>query len=285
MSTANLTHDSHLHHPGGAEASMAQYAATKTGFFSSFPFGVFAFARLDDQLSSSPHWKNTSNTTPPRDPTSPLPSQPHVELMHTELYSGYIHGPHPTLLAGPPPTHGFEMMTLLFAQQSRGAVTLSSPSPTAKPRIDPQYLSHPLDALVLAQGARFAHEILTSSKALAPHLRGFMPVLEDRCLGLWDGDKDTDLQGWEDYIRAYGGTMHHPAGTCRMGRADRKDKEGVVVDERLRVLGVKGLRIADCSVMPRLNGGHTQMVAYGVGERAAEILIEDWKEREGEGGN
>lgn len=269
---------------------MAQYGATKTGFLASFPFGAFAYARLDDQLASSGPWKptasSTTNGTTPRDPTNLHPSQPHIELMHTELYSGFMHGPYPPL-AGPPPGHAFEMMILLFAQQSHGTVSLTSASPSAPPRIDPRYLSHPLDAVVLAEGARFAHEMLTSSKTLAPHLRGFLPVLEDRFRGLWDGSTATkddaagssnDNGSWDAYIRAYGGTMHHPAGTCRMGHASQTAaKEGIVVDERLRVLGVQGLRVADCSVMPRLHGGHTQMVAYGIGERAAEILLGDWR--------
>jgi len=54
-----------------------------------------------------------------------------------------------------------------------------------------------------------------------------------------------------------------------------KDKDAVL-DERLRVRGVQGLRVADCSVMPTLHGGHTQMPAYGIGERAADFIKETW---------
>lgn len=49
-----------------------------------------------------------------------------------------------------------------------------------------------------------------------------------------------------------------------------------VLDEKLKVRGVKGLRVADCSVMPSLNGGHTQMPAYGIGEKAADLVKENW---------
>lgn len=59
---------------------------------------------------------------------------------------------------------------------------------------------------------------------------------------------------------------YHPAGTCALG---------TVLDSRLRVKGVKGLRVADCSVAPIVNNGHTQMLAYGVGEGCAELIKED----------
>lgn len=55
----------------------------------------------------------------------------------------------------------------------------------------------------------------------------------------------------------------------------KRDDPLAVVDSRLRVFGVKGLRVADCSIMPKLNQGHTQMPAYGIGEKAAELLAED----------
>lgn len=59
-----------------------------------------------------------------------------------------------------------------------------------------------------------------------------------------------------------------------MGKADDPK---AVVDHTLTVKGVKGLRVADCSIMPTLNGGHTQMPAYGIGEKAADLIKETWK--------
>ncbi|ETN44414.1 uncharacterized protein HMPREF1541_10595 [Cyphellophora europaea CBS 101466] len=307
VTTPNLTNDAHLYHPGGAQASLASYAADKSGVFSAFPFGVFAFARLDEQLGSSPLWANapkhdnTTAATPPRDPTGRLPTQPHIELMHTELYSGHIHGQHHIMFPTPtnPARHAFEMMTLLFAQQSHGTVTLRSPSPHDPPLIDPAYLSHPLDALALAEGARLAHRVATHSAALAPHLSGLLrPVLPERFANLSASgtqqpeDSTQEREEWIAYVREYSATGHHPAGTCRMGNAttpaeaaeaEEGEGEGVVVDPRLRVLGVTGLRVADVSVMPRLSGAHTQMVAYAVGEKAAEMIVQDWWAAKGRG--
>lgn len=62
---------------------------------------------------------------------------------------------------------------------------------------------------------------------------------------------------------------YHASGTCKMGAADDPD---AVLDSRLRVRGVKNLRVADLSSIPKLNNGHTQMVAYGIGEGAAELI-------------
>lgn len=65
---------------------------------------------------------------------------------------------------------------------------------------------------------------------------------------------------------------YHPSSTCAMGPSSNPN---AVLDSRLRVRGVRGLRVADVSSIPRVNNGHTQMVAYGVGEGAAEMIKED----------
>lgn len=68
-------------------------------------------------------------------------------------------------------------------------------------------------------------------------------------------------------------TGYHASGTCAMGKeSDPK----AVVDEKLRVKGVKGLRVADCSIIPILHGGHTQMPAFGIGEKAADLVKAAW---------
>lgn len=67
---------------------------------------------------------------------------------------------------------------------------------------------------------------------------------------------------------------YHASGTCAMGKSSDVN---VVVDEELRVKGVRGLRVADCSIMPTLHSGHTQMPAYGIGEKAADLIKADWE--------
>ena len=65
---------------------------------------------------------------------------------------------------------------------------------------------------------------------------------------------------------------YHPAGSCKMGKFD---DPMAVVDEKLRVYGISKLRIADASIMPNLNGGHPQMVCYAIGEKLADLLINE----------
>ncbi|KAJ9610356.1 hypothetical protein H2200_005133 [Cladophialophora chaetospira] len=260
----NLTNDRHVHHSNGLQASLSTYQASKSGFFATFPFGVFALARLDDAFRSSSLWRDRSAATPgsDRDAAGLTPQQAHIEYMHTELYSGHVHG-RDVPLDG---KHGFEMMTLLFSQQSRGTVTLRSLDPHDKPVIDPRYLSDPLDLLMLTEGLRFVHKIVMTGS-------GTKDIIAP---GVWNAGPEytefgpeTTAKDWEEYVRQFSATAHHPAGTCRMGK---HGDPMAVVDTRLRVNGVEGLMVVDCSIMPSLNGGHTQMPAYAIGEKAAELL-------------
>lgn len=82
-------------------------------------------------------------------------------------------------------------------------------------------------------------------------------------------------EDWVPHVRQHATTCYHPAGTARMGKAG---DEFAVLNEKLQVRGVQGLRVADCSVMPNLHGGHTQMVAYAIGERAADFIKRDGDE-------
>lgn len=68
---------------------------------------------------------------------------------------------------------------------------------------------------------------------------------------------------------------YHAAGTCAMGN---DNDPNAVLDNKLRVRGIPNLRVADCSVMPTLHTGHTQMAAYGIGEKCAELIKEQWKQ-------
>ena len=80
-----------------------------------------------------------------------------------------------------------------------------------------------------------------------------------------DKVSDEDLM---DHLRAKGGTIFHPTSTCRMGHDDR-----AVVDDQLRVHGVEGLRIADCSIMPRVVSGNTSAPAIMIGEKCADMML------------
>jgi choline dehydrogenase len=79
---------------------------------------------------------------------------------------------------------------------------------------------------------------------------------------------DTDAY-WEEYVKRYGFLVYHPTGTCRMGKAG---EDGTVVDPELKVVGVKGLRVADASVMPDITSGNTQVPTAAIGVQAASLM-------------
>lgn len=154
------------------------------------------------------------------------------------------------------------VMPTLIYPKSRGTVRLASADPSAPPLIDPRYLEEPDDARFLLEGIRLVREVMASRR------------MKDVVTGeLHPGPElaDDDAMARELPNRIH--TVYHPVGTCRMGDDDR-----AVVDSRLRVRGVEGLRVADASIMPSITGGNTNAPSLLIGERCAAMVRE---EREG----
>lgn len=187
------------------------------------------------------------------------PSQPNIEFFSTECYGG------PKQYADFPDgenSHAFSLIAELFSPKSRGSVTLKSANPKENPVVDHKYLSEELDVVVLSEACKFANEIITQGKGTAGIVDGSWPVALTH-------HKHTAREDWVPFVRDNATTCYHPAGTCKMG----PDADSMaVLDSELRVRGVKGLRVADTSVMPLLNQGHTQMPAYAIGEKAADLV-------------
>ena len=144
---------------------------------------------------------------------------------------------------------------------SRGTIMAASPDPAAAPLIRPGYLSDADDLRVLAAGIRHTRRI-HAAPALAPY-----SVAEIRPGPEIDGDA-----AFETYAREQGTTLYHPVGTCAMGTHAR-----AVVDPRLRVHGVDGLRVVDASVMPTLPTGNTNAPTIMIAEKAAAMILADEK--------
>lgn len=170
VSKPHITTDHLMWHGSAGEKSMAQWKSDHSGFFSQFPFGTFAFARLDDRLADSALWRKAS-CTDGLDPMGLLPDQPHVEFWNTECFV-------PKLVDPKFPNeqqHAFAIVTELFAPRSRGTVTLMSKDPTQNPIVDHQYLSDPLDLLVLSEGCQLANEIVMNGAGTKDIVRGSWP--------------------------------------------------------------------------------------------------------------
>ncbi|OOQ87789.1 putative GMC oxidoreductase [Penicillium brasilianum] len=259
---AGLTTDYHVYHDDNFDKTYAEWKEKKTGFLSTFPFGAFAFARLDDRLKDEPLWKNAPRQIG-RDPMGLTPKQPNIEFFTTECYGG----PKQNDQFPIDHKHAFSMIAELFAPKSRGSITLKSADPMENPIVDCNYLADPLDVLVLSEACRFGNEIVMKGAGTKDIVKGSWPP------NLSHHTYKT-REDWVPYIKEHATTCYHAAGTCAMGK---KDDPMAVLDEKLQVRGVFGLRVADCSVMPALHGGHTQMPAYGIGEKCADLIKETWR--------
>ncbi|RPA74656.1 alcohol oxidase [Ascobolus immersus RN42] len=158
----------------------------------------------------------------------------------------------------------YEFLPGLVALQhplSRGTVRLRSPpNPFSRPVVNYRTLSHPLDALILAQGVLFQQKIFKS-----PVLAYANPVDNSAFAAIDEADIGAILEVMKAQVTA---SLAHPCGTAGM----RAREEGGVVDEKLEVYGAKGLWVVDASVVPLVPGQHIQPTVYAVAERAADVI-------------
>ena len=155
--------------------------------------------------------------------------------------------------------HGYAISPVALYPKSRGTLRLASNDPSAPPLIDPRLLAEAGDIEPLVRAIRIAR-----SAFAAPSFAKYQGV--EVAPG---PDVHTDDQ-IKAFIRSAGYTVHHPAGTCRMGAVD---DAASVVDPDLKVIGIQGLRVADASVFPLLIGGNSNAAAVMVGERAADKIL------------
>ena len=153
---------------------------------------------------------------------------------------------------------GFACRTVLLHPESRGRVELASKDPLKAPRIFQNFLAAPNDWKVLRESIKVVREI-----AKAPALE---PYIDKEISPGPLSNTDEDL---DSFIRKTAITVHHPASTCRMGRDDDAQ---AVVNSRLSVRGVDGLRIVDASVMPDLTSGNINAPVIMIAERAADFV-------------
>ena len=159
----------------------------------------------------------------------------------------------------PHPWPGCTFSVCQLRPESRGHVHIRSRDAREAPSMQPRYLSTEADRRCAVAGIRFARR-LAGTEALKPYLA------EEHRPGP-DAVSDEDLLA---FARAHGATIFHPSGTCKMGSDPL-----AVVDERLRVRGLAGLRVVDCSIMPTLTSGNTHAPVVMIAEKASDMILAD----------
>jgi choline dehydrogenase len=154
---------------------------------------------------------------------------------------------------------GFTASVCNLRPVSRGSIHARSADAAVPPAIDPNYLADPADRRVAVDAVRLTRRICAAPALARYHPQEFKPGAERL-------DDAAILEG----VAAVATTIFHPVGTCRMGT-----DPDAVVDPRLRVCGIGGLRIADASIMPRITSGNTAAPTIMIGEKAAEMMLAD----------
>ncbi|XP_041762710.1 glucose dehydrogenase [FAD, quinone]-like [Anopheles merus] len=166
---------------------------------------------------------------------------------------------------------GYTVFPMILRPRSKGRIRLASADPFEHPIIQPNYLGDPYDLEVSVRGIRKAIELTKTNT-----LKSFDARLLDIPIpGCEQHRFDTD-DYWKCFTRHVTYTIYHHVGTCKMGPASDRL---AVVDPRLRVHGVKGLRVIDASVMPDIPAAHTNGPTIMIAEKGADIIKEDWSIR------
>ncbi|HKO68893.1 MAG TPA: GMC family oxidoreductase N-terminal domain-containing protein, partial [Burkholderiaceae bacterium] len=172
----------------------------------------------------------------------------HVATLSADMAGGAVH-----------PFSGFTLSICQLRPESRGRVAIKSRDSFEPPSMQPRYLTTELDRRTTVAGMRAARAIAQSAP-MRPFVRREVKP----------GEIAEDDAALLEYARDNGATIFHPSGTCKMG-----NDAMAVVDARLRVHGVGGLRVVDCSIMPLLVSGNTNAPAVMIGEKAVDMIRED----------
>ena len=175
-------------------------------------------------------------------------TQFHVATLSADMAGGKVH-----------PYSGFTMSVCQLRPESRGHIRIRSTDPFEPPEMQPNYLSTDIDRRTAVAAVKAARAI-AETPAMRPYVKR-----EVKPGGAIETDPDL-----LEFCRNNGATIFHPSGTCRMGNDPL-----AVVDARMRVHGIGGLRVIDCSAMPTLVSGNTNAAAVMMAEKAVDLIRED----------
>jgi len=158
------------------------------------------------------------------------------------------------------PFSAFTMSVCQLRPESRGEIRLNGPDPKTYPKIIPNYLSTEADCRTIVDGVNIARKIARHAPLASKIAEEFRP------------SSDLAMEDYEatlDWARSNSTSIYHPTGTCKMGQGP-----DAVVGADLRVHGIEGLRVADCSIMPEIVSGNTNAPAIMIGEKASDLILE-----------
>ncbi|MGJ8623405.1 MAG: GMC family oxidoreductase [Yoonia sp.] len=161
---------------------------------------------------------------------------------------------------GADPFSAFTMSVCQLRPESKGEIRLKSANPRDYPAIIPNYLSTKTDCDTIVAGVKIARRIARQSPLAEKISQEFRPNAD------LPMDDDPAILDW---ARSNTASIYHPTGTCKMGGDPM-----AVVDAQLRVHGITGLRVADCSIMPEIVSGNTNAPAIMIGEKASDLILE-----------
>ncbi|KAJ9296692.1 CAZyme family AA3 [Paecilomyces variotii] len=252
--------DDHILRPGPLnEVAIKAYAKDKTGAISSGLLELVGFPRIDERLEKYPEYRQAKAANGGLDPFGPA-GQPHFELDFVGMFSTAFQWHYPI------PESGSYMTVIvdLLRPLSEGEVTLNSSNPLVQPNINLNFFANDLDILAMREGIRWTYDVLTTGA-------GFKDIV------VKEYPFKMPLHSDEDMKRAVldrSQTGYHPCGTARLS----KNIQQGVVDSKLRVHGIRNLRIADASIMPVIPDCRIQNSVYMIGEKAADIIKADYKD-------
>ncbi|OQV02229.1 hypothetical protein CLAIMM_07463 [Cladophialophora immunda] len=268
--------------PAFLPAQQALYAESREGILANAP-GLNGFTSYASLVSASTLERTVSTLTststtaaaaaagapPPLDAqqasilasrlASPCASAIQYVVIPAYCDTRNTHADMSKFMPGPPPASNpcVSLQAVLMYPASRGSVHVACADPFAEPRIDYGLLAHPADVDVLAAGLAFVDRVFRS-----PHIR---PRVKRRVYPAEAVDVQDPATA-RDTVSEAVTLINHPLGTCALGK---------VVDERLRVVGVRGLRVVDASVLPMEVSANTMATVYAIGEKGAAMVKED----------